>query len=107
MAHFTEPTTAYWQHLLAADAPDPAGPPWRLGYPARLPDGRRLVLPIRALASEPRHAVASLLVNQASFEVLEALAVLYVPSDYAIAAPFIVLTVVLLVRPVGLFPRKA
>jgi adenine/guanine phosphoribosyltransferase-like PRPP-binding protein len=72
--HHTETTTHYWQHLLPADAPLPPGPPWRRGYPARLPDGRVLMLPIRPLASEPTHAVASLLVNQASLEVVDALA---------------------------------
>lgn len=74
MAHFTEPTTHYWQELLAPDdGRIAADPPWRQAYPARLPDGRVLMLPIRALASEPRHAVASLLVNQASLEVVDAL----------------------------------
>ncbi|MCJ0764104.1 phosphoribosyltransferase [Variovorax terrae] len=75
-AHFTEATTGYWQQLLQPE--DIARPeaPWRLGYPARLPDGRVLVLPIRELASEPGHAVASLLVNQASFEVVEVLGAL-------------------------------
>lgn len=45
-----------------------------MGYPAALPDGRVLMLPIRALANAPTHAVASLLINQASFEVVGALA---------------------------------
>ena len=65
-SHFTEPTAAYWQSI-TEPAPHPApNGRWQLGYPARLPDGRVLVLPIRQLASEPTHAVASLLVNQAS-----------------------------------------
>lgn len=71
--HFTEPTTAYWQTIVEADPRIPANGPWQRGYPARLPDGRVLVLPIRPLASEPTHAVASLLVNQASLEVVDAL----------------------------------
>ena len=71
--HFTEATTGYWQRIVAADdAPGVEGP-WRLGYPARLPDGRVLVLPIRQLAGEPTHAVASLILNQASLEVTETL----------------------------------
>ncbi len=86
-AHFTEPTTAYWQ-AFAGPAADEA-PPWRHGYPARLPDGRRLVLPIRRLAAEPRHAVASLILNQASFEVAEALADL-LAARVAAAAPDVV-----------------
>ena len=76
MAPFTEPTTGYWQTLLSAEAATTlaTAPPWRFGYPARLPDGRVLMLPIRALASAPHHAVASLLVNQASLEVVDELA---------------------------------
>lgn len=73
-AHFTEATTAYWQQIVeAATLPHP-DPPWRFGYPARLPDGRVLMLPIRQLASEPTHAVASLLLNQAALEVVDTLA---------------------------------
>jgi len=71
--HFTEPTAGYWQAIVdPADAP-PAAPPWRFGYPARLPDGRVLVLPIRRLAHQPQHAVASLIGNQASLAVVDAL----------------------------------
>ncbi len=74
MPHFTESTTHYWQELLPPDAApaDDTGP-WQYGYPARLPDGRILKLPIRPLASEPSHAVASLLVNQASLAVVRTL----------------------------------
>lgn len=62
----------FWQTI------DPAGTleddgPFSDAYPARLTDGRRLLLPIRALA-DGRHGLASLIVNQASFEVLSALA---------------------------------
>jgi len=76
--HFTEATTHYWQQFLPPEAAPQAAPasqagPWRLGYPARLPDGRILMLPIRPLAAEPHHAVASLLVNQASMEVVRVL----------------------------------
>jgi adenine/guanine phosphoribosyltransferase-like PRPP-binding protein len=70
----TEATTGYWQRIVGADDAVVSAPPWRLGYPARLPDGRVLMLPIRALASRPDFAVASLLVNHASFEVADALA---------------------------------
>ena len=73
-AHFTEATTAYGQQIVeAATLPHP-DPPWRFGYPARLPDRRVLMLPIRQLASEPTHAVASLLLNQAALEVVDTLA---------------------------------
>ena len=73
-AHFTEPTTHYWQEIVPAPA-DTAGQagPWQHGYPARLPDGRVLLLPIRQLASDPQLAVASLLINQASLQVAETL----------------------------------
>ncbi|NLS01387.1 phosphoribosyltransferase [Rhizobium sp. P38BS-XIX] len=42
-------------------------------YPAELPDGRQLQLPIRVLA-DGEHALASLIINQASFAVQDALA---------------------------------
>jgi len=58
---------AFWQEILPRDA-EPAG-----GYPARFPDGRILVLPVRPLP-DGRQALASLIVNQASFTVLDALA---------------------------------
>ncbi|HMQ42516.1 MAG TPA: phosphoribosyltransferase [Paracoccus sp. (in: a-proteobacteria)] len=42
-------------------------------YPATLADGRQIMLPIRPLA-DGRHALASLIINQASFPVVSALA---------------------------------
>ncbi|MCK0197310.1 phosphoribosyltransferase [Ancylobacter sp. 6x-1] len=73
-ADFTEPTLGYWQALHDGV---PAGvadtPPYRFGYPARLPDGRVLVLPLRAVPPGER-AVASLIANQASHQVVGALA---------------------------------
>jgi len=71
--HFTEATTGYWQRIVDAGEVLQPDPPWRFGYPARLPDGRVLMLPIRPLASEPAHAVASLLVNQAALDVVDTL----------------------------------
>jgi len=73
LTHFTEATTTYWQSLIAAGAPPYPGPPWQFAYPAQLPDGRVLMLPIRQLGSEPTHAVASLLLNQAALGVVEVL----------------------------------
>ncbi len=67
-AAHTESTIAYWQQVLRPDEVPHAASPWRLGYPARLPDGRVLMLPIRALGVDPQRAVASLLINQASFD---------------------------------------
>lgn len=71
--HFTEPTTGYWQQILPATAAGPADGPWQYGYPARLPDGRVLVLPIRQMAGQPDHAVASLICNQAALDVIDTL----------------------------------
>jgi adenine/guanine phosphoribosyltransferase-like PRPP-binding protein len=61
----------YWQQILApggceADVSN-------VGYVANLADGRQLVLPIRTLA-DGRHGLASLIINQASFAVQDALA---------------------------------
>ena len=73
-AHFTEPTTHYWQEMLPASGyTDSYAGPWRHAYPARLPDGRVLLLPIRQLASDPQLAVAYLLINQASLQVARTL----------------------------------
>lgn len=78
--HFTEPTTGYWQRFVDEATLEhgqrPGAGPWRYGYPARLPDGRILLLPIRQLASDPSLAVASLIGNQASLEVSDALGIL-------------------------------
>lgn len=73
LRHFSEPTTDYWQSILPADATGAAQGPWRFGYPARLPDGRVLMLPIRQLGADPAQAVASLLVNHAAMPVVQTL----------------------------------
>lgn len=71
---FVKPTTSFWQEILPAGHPaGDAAPPFRYGYPARLPDGRILVLPLRRLPDGNR-AAASLIANQASFAVNDALA---------------------------------
>jgi adenine/guanine phosphoribosyltransferase-like PRPP-binding protein len=72
-AHFTEPTTSYWQKIENTVPAERLQPPFRFGYPALLPDGRYLVLPIRRRERKDR-AVASFIANHASFEVLDALA---------------------------------
>ena len=71
--HFTEPTTPYWQAIEASVPFDRLRPPFQFGYPALLPDGRYLVLPIRRREQRDR-AVASFIANHASFEVLDELA---------------------------------
>jgi adenine/guanine phosphoribosyltransferase-like PRPP-binding protein len=61
----------YWQQILAPGACE-AGVS-NVGYVANLANGRQLVLPIRKLA-DGRHCLASLIINQASFAVQDALA---------------------------------
>jgi len=60
----------FWQTI---SPPGDVTAPFGAAYPARLADGRQLMLPIRALA-DGEHGLASLIVNQASFPVLGALA---------------------------------
>lgn len=62
----------FWQELHAPGTFDPMVARANF-HVAELPDGRQLRLPIRVLA-DGEHALASLIVNQASFIVLEALA---------------------------------
>ncbi len=62
----------FWQELHAPGTLDPMEERADF-HVAELPDGRQLRLPIRVLA-DGEHALASLIVNQASFTVLEALA---------------------------------
>lgn len=62
----------FWQDLHAPSSFKADGPHSGF-FPATLDDGRQLKLPIRPL-SDGDHALASLIVNQASFPVLEALA---------------------------------
>src|SRR5580658_7416635 len=60
---------SFWQEILPPDAVDVAVG----GYPAAFDDGRILLLPIRPLP-DGKHALASLIINQASFTVVDALA---------------------------------
>lgn len=62
----------FWQELHAPGSFDPMEERADF-HVAELPDGRQLRLPIRMLA-DGKHALASLIVNQASFAVLEGLA---------------------------------
>ncbi|WP_165217538.1 phosphoribosyltransferase [Affinirhizobium pseudoryzae] len=63
---------AFWQEIHAAGT-FPAEGPFSGFYPAELADGRQIRLPIRPLP-DGQHALASLIINQASFAVVEALA---------------------------------
>ncbi|WP_116084578.1 phosphoribosyltransferase [Tropicimonas sp. IMCC34011] len=61
----------FWQDFVGAGEAPAA--PFDRSYPARLPDGRVLLLPIRPLKGT-RNAIASLILNQASFAFEAALA---------------------------------
>lgn len=58
----------FWQEIHPPGTPAPPG-----AFAAALPDGRVLLLPLRRLQDGP-HAIASLIINQASFAVQDALA---------------------------------
>ncbi|MCK8785114.1 phosphoribosyltransferase [Roseomonas sp. NAR14] len=60
----------FWQEFLPADPGPPRGP-WTDRYPAAMPDGSRLVLPLRDFGDL---AVTGLIANQASFAVCRRLA---------------------------------
>lgn len=60
------------QAILPADYTIPSAP-FQYGFPAILPNGTFIELPIRPLNGRPDHAVASLLMNHASFEVSQVL----------------------------------
>lgn len=62
----------FWQELHEPGTFAAAGP-FSGFYPAELADGRQIRLPIRPLP-DGQHALASLIINQASFAVVEALA---------------------------------
>ncbi|MDX0652137.1 phosphoribosyltransferase [Sinorhizobium medicae] len=62
----------FWQELFPPATFSGHGR-FRTSFPANLADGRQILLPIRPL-SDGKHALASLIVNQASFEVQDALA---------------------------------
>ncbi len=62
----------FWQ-ILHAPGQLELSQPYGHAFPVTLEDGRQLLLPIRPLA-DGEHALASLIINQASFAVLDALA---------------------------------
>jgi adenine/guanine phosphoribosyltransferase-like PRPP-binding protein len=71
---WVEPTTAYWQRTDAAEAwQGRLTPPFRYRMPIALGDGQVLALPIRRLPNSPDGALASLIANQASHEVIDRL----------------------------------
>lgn len=71
----TLPPERYWQEILphgTLPGSDTGG--YSDTYPARLPDGREIAFPIRILPGDGDRAVASLILNQASFTVEDVLA---------------------------------
>jgi adenine/guanine phosphoribosyltransferase-like PRPP-binding protein len=71
-AEFLMQPHEFWQEV-HAPAPLSDDGPFDTFYPARFADGRHLRLPIRPLP-DGRHALTSLIINQAGFVVVEALA---------------------------------
>lgn len=67
----TEPHS-FWQAIVPAGTYSTVGP-FIDAFPATLPDGRQLLLPIRTLPGDGTHGVAGLICNQASFAVLDVL----------------------------------
>lgn len=83
----------FWQEIVPPGTYDCAPQDGFAGfYPATLPDGRQMPLPIRVLPGDGRRAVASLIVNQASFGVLDTL-VAALAAQIAPHAPDIVVGV--------------
>ena len=78
------PTQSYWQRFDRARAPRAA---FAQSYPAPMPDGRILRLPLRDLGD---HAVAGLIVNQASFAVLDQLVAWLTPQAAALRPEIVV-----------------
>ena len=64
----------FWQAIDAPATHDSPSAGFTDSYPATFPDGRQLLLPLRVLPGDGSQAVASLIVNQASFAVEDALA---------------------------------
>jgi len=65
-------TEGFWQSF--SDTPAVEGPPYTSGVPVQVAQDRFLLLPIRELPGGSDRAVASLILNQASFAVLDGIA---------------------------------
>ncbi|CDN49433.1 phosphoribosyltransferase [Neorhizobium galegae] len=78
----------FWQDVHPAGSFDRAGP-FSSFFPATLDDGSQIRLPIRPLA-DGEHALASLIINQASFDVQDALAADLAPKIAAFRPEVIV-----------------
>ncbi|WJH40949.1 phosphoribosyltransferase [Aliirhizobium terrae] len=78
----------FWQEMHPPGTFDEAGP-FSDFFPARLDRGEQMRLPIRPLA-DGEHALASLIINQASFDVQDALAADLAPKIAALRPEVIV-----------------
>jgi adenine/guanine phosphoribosyltransferase-like PRPP-binding protein len=78
----------FWQEIHEPGSFDASGP-FSGFFPAELQDGRQIRLPIRPLA-DGKHALASLIINQASFDVQDALAAALAPKIAAFRPEVIV-----------------
>ncbi|SFB18921.1 Adenine/guanine phosphoribosyltransferase [Rhizobium sp. NFR07] len=78
----------FWQEMHPPGTFDEAGP-FSGFFPARLDRGEQIRLPIRPLA-DGQHALASLIINQASFDVQDALAADLAPKIAALRPEVIV-----------------
>lgn len=74
----------FWQEIFPPGHIAPVEGGWGRVFPGVLPDGRQIALPVRVLPGDGRAAVASLIANQASFAVEEALGAAMVKA----VAPF-------------------
>lgn len=81
----------FWQalHPAGEHAPDRSAG-FADVYPAALPDGREIALPVRVLPGGGDRAVASLIVNQASFVVEDALAAIMAEAARALSPDLVV-----------------
>lgn len=89
-----------WQELFPPGRLAPGPQPGGEIYAAGLPDGRTILQPIRVLPGGSDRGVASLILNQASFVVLDALAAV-VADRAALLAPEIVVAVPTLGLPLA------
>lgn len=64
----------FWQTVDPANTHIEPQQGWSDGYPVSLPGGEQILLPIRVLPGDGNSAVASLIINQASFAVEDAIA---------------------------------
>jgi len=84
------PPHGFWQELFPPGSVDPGRADGHLtAWPGTLPDGWQILQPIRPLPDAPDRGLASLIVNQASFAVLDALVGHMVPLAAAHAPEMI------------------